>query len=81
MKIYKVVPLGQNDEKGEQLENEKFREKKLLLLLVRRVSSHKLRQNEKILGFLVGSEWWEGWAVVKSKIKKKCFIGTGEKGE
>ena len=27
MKIYKVVPLGQNDEKGEQLENKKFREK------------------------------------------------------
>ena len=27
MKIYKVVPLGQNDEKGEQLENQEFREK------------------------------------------------------
>ena len=55
MKIYKVVPLGQNDEKEEQLKNQEFREKKLLLV-VRRVSSHKLRQNEKILGFLVRSE-------------------------
>ena len=27
MKIYKVVPLGQNDEKGEQLENKEFRKK------------------------------------------------------
>ena len=26
MKIYKVVPLGQNDEKGEQLENQEFKE-------------------------------------------------------
>ena len=25
MKIYKVVWLGQNDEKGEQLENQEFR--------------------------------------------------------
>ena len=28
MKIFKVVPLGQNDEKGEQLENQEFRERK-----------------------------------------------------
>ena len=27
MKIFKVVPLGQNDEKGEQLENQEFRQK------------------------------------------------------
>ena len=27
MKIYKVVPLGKNDEKGEQLENQEFRKK------------------------------------------------------
>ena len=27
MKIFKVVPLGQNDEKGEQLENQDFRKK------------------------------------------------------
>ena len=25
MKIFKVVPLGQNDEMGEQLENQEFR--------------------------------------------------------
>ena len=31
MKIYKVVPLGQNDEKGEQLENQEFREKKIIV--------------------------------------------------
>ena len=27
MKIYKVMPLGQNDEKGEQSENKEFRKK------------------------------------------------------
>ena len=31
MKIYKVVPLGQNDEKGEQLENKEFRKKMFYL--------------------------------------------------
>ena len=61
MKIYKVLPLGQNDEKGEQLENEEVRnfffigtgekvekledqecrEKNVLMLVVRRVSSYK----------------------------------------
>ena len=61
MKIQKVVWLGKNDEKGEQLENEEFRkiyfigsgekveklenqecrEKKVLMLVVRRVSSYK----------------------------------------
>jgi len=38
MKIYKVLPLGQNDEKGEQSENKEFR-KNVLSLVVRRVSS------------------------------------------
>ena len=34
MKIYKVVPLGQNQVKGEQLENQEFL-KNVLLLVVR----------------------------------------------
>ena len=45
MKIYKVVPLGQNDEKGEQFENEEL-EKKYVLMVMRRVSSYRLKQDE-----------------------------------
>ena len=77
MKIQKVVWLGKNDEKGEQMENEEFRKiqfigsgekveklenqkcrekRKVLMLVVRRVSSYKQRQDEKILSFVIGSE-------------------------
>ena len=76
MKKQKVVWLGKNVEKGEQLENEEFRkqyfigcgqkveklenqecrEKKVLMLVVRRVSSYKQRQDEKISNFVIGSE-------------------------
>ena len=50
------MQLGQNDEQGEQFENEEFR-KKYVLVLMRRVSSYKLEQDEKILSlFLVKND-------------------------
>ena len=67
MKIYKVVPLGQNDEKGEQLENQEFREKNYCWWWEGWVVTNWDKM-KKILGFSVGSEWWEGWEVVKSRI-------------
>ena len=50
------MQLGQNDEQGEQFENEEFR-KKYVLVVMRRVSSYRLKQDEKILSlFLVKND-------------------------
>ena len=56
MKIQKVVWLGKNDEKDEQLENEEFRKKNILLVVVRRLRSQKIKNVEKKKGVNVGGE-------------------------
>ena len=62
------MPLGQNDEKGEQLENKEFRKKMFYLLWWEGWVVRNRGKIKKILSFMVGSEWWEGWEVVKSRI-------------
>ena len=53
IKIYKVLQLGQYDEKGEQFENQEFW-KNVLLLVVR--------------SFVAGPAWWGGGEVKKQNL-------------
>ena len=59
MKIYKVLLLGQNDEKGEQSENKEFR-KKCFIHGGEIDVQLKLKLDEQITSFAAWSELQEG---------------------